>query len=303
VSGVTDDGQWHHFAGVYNGTTLVTYLDGVASAPVTDTASLIATAGPLKLGKSALGSYFNGELDEAGIWSRALHPSEVRQLFRRGANRIKAQVRICTTSSCSDDPNGANWKGPDGTRYSYFSEVHNSGAKTSLPSILFSAFTAPVGTSRYFQYRTILESDDPGSSCDYGAGPTWCSPELKSVSIGPGRYDASGPAVVTRNGIEMLSLSGMSETLGASCPAGVTYNLGIGGSDATALWFYHDGSAWVIANGTSAQSTTLNSLALHADAFATQAGHGKVFLRAFLRSDGATPCELDHFRVSGKRSR
>src|SRR5690606_24162050 len=108
------------------------------------------------------------------------------QLYRRGANRVKHQVRVCTAADCSDDPNGANWKGPDGTNLTYFSELNNNTAalamtgevKKGLPSMLFSDFTSPVGTSRYFQYRTILESDDAGTGCNYGGGATWCSPEV-----------------------------------------------------------------------------------------------------------------------------
>ena len=45
-------------------------------------------------------------------------------------------------------------------------------------------FTNVLTSSRYFQYRLILESDDSSSLCDYGAGPASCSPEVKSVSVG-----------------------------------------------------------------------------------------------------------------------
>jgi len=60
-----------------------------------------------------------------------------------------------------------------------------------LPSLFFSSFTTDgIGNSsahpsgkRYFQYRTILESDDENTACS--GGTATCMPELKSVTIGP----------------------------------------------------------------------------------------------------------------------
>jgi len=49
----------------------------------------------------------------------------------------------------------------------------------SLPQLLFSTFSGSglsVGSDRYFQYRTIFESDDVSTT-----------PDLKSVTVGPSR--------------------------------------------------------------------------------------------------------------------
>jgi hypothetical protein len=140
-------------------------------------------------------------IDEVAIWSRELNTNEIQELYRRGANRIKFQTRACTTADCSDNP---TWLGPAlvkaGTAapYNYFSELQNNTSLTAstgnpigrvlvgFPDLLFSwfsGFTVPV--QRYFQYRTILESDDTGTGCNYGSGATWCSPELKSVTATP----------------------------------------------------------------------------------------------------------------------
>jgi hypothetical protein len=97
-----------------------------------------------------------GAIDEVSIWKRTLHTSEVFQLYRRGINRLKHQVRICSASDCSDDATGANWKGPDGTAQTQFSELFNRGTQSANPSgnvlataptMTFSNFTSPVGTS------------------------------------------------------------------------------------------------------------------------------------------------------------
>jgi hypothetical protein len=115
------------------------------------------------------------------------------ELYRRGANRIEYQVRSCPDALCSTS---SSWIGPDGTNQTYFSELNNNlvqsaggdltssdAVQATLPTMNFSAFGAlTIAPNRYFQYRAIMESDDSGTACSYGSGPTWCSPELQIVS-------------------------------------------------------------------------------------------------------------------------
>ena len=166
--------------------------------------------------------------------------------------------------------------------------------------MLFSAFTSPVGTSRYFQYRTILESDDTGTACDYGSGPTWCSPELKSVTVDPVHYDSSGASVIGKNGVAYSSLLNFVESLGTSCVSGVGYNLGVGANYFSATWYYWNGSAWAAANGAATQSNTSAVIATNVSSFGTQLGKGTVYFKAFLKSSGTSKCELDQLELSGE---
>jgi hypothetical protein len=193
--------EWHHLVATWDGATMRLYLDGVAdSATLANSTAMSPNTNNLTFGKAddstVASGYYKGALDEVAIWSRALHLEEVKQLYRRGANRIKHQVRTCTASDCSDNP---TWIGPDNTNGSYFSELNNYSnynfdlgtcAGTSImrgsPSLLFSCFTSSLSnltSQRYFQYRAILESDDASTNCNYGAGATWCSPELRSVEV------------------------------------------------------------------------------------------------------------------------
>lgn len=100
--------QWHHFAVTYNSTTGIgrIFVDGILKN--TATGRII----PPTLNGISIGSEWSGMLDEVAIWNRVLDPKEVLQLYRRGANRIKFQVRKCSTGDCSDDLSGANWKAP-----------------------------------------------------------------------------------------------------------------------------------------------------------------------------------------------
>jgi hypothetical protein len=94
--------KWYHFIITYNGTCFQSYLNGQAI----DSCFIK----PLQAGGSYLaeiagfnGSFelFQGLMDDVAIWNRALTANETQQLYRRGANRIKYQVKSCVDSSCN----------------------------------------------------------------------------------------------------------------------------------------------------------------------------------------------------------
>lgn len=315
-------GQWYHVTATWDGSLanangIKIYLNGIRKDTTNVLGGIVsAYVNPgsiLDIGREyysgAYNAYFKGSLDEFAIWSRVLHANEVLQLYRRGANRIKYQVRTCTSANAglTDCTDGSTWKGPDGTNQTYFSELNNNtvaltglgDVKKTLPSMLFSAFTAPPAANRYFQYRTILESDDLGTGCNYGSGATWCSPELKSVTIDPVHYASDSPTIIGKTGTSYQSLASFTETLGASCGSGIGYNLGVGAVYSSATWYYWNGSAWVVADGTAAQSNTAAVLGANVASFATQVGTGTVYFKAFLNSSGTAGCELDQLQING----
>ncbi|MDC1175530.1 LamG domain-containing protein [Bacteriovoracaceae bacterium] len=221
---VVNDGLFHHIAVVIDrDEVLKIYIDGIEDINTNILAGngtdlqqtnlvLIGAyqnatgTGP---GGDATYTFFNGVIDETAVWRRALLPDEVLQLYRRGANRIKYQVRSCASADCTDQnsEDGFGWKGPGGNYLTYFSELYNNSSissncvipqacfgselsldgdvQTESPSIRFDDFGADgiyMNNARYFQYRVIMESDDENTAC---AGGTTCMPELKSVEIGP----------------------------------------------------------------------------------------------------------------------
>lgn len=327
-------GEWHHLARVVNDATktMQLYIDGleVASTSFAGHSLRIYGNDPYYLGMAVPshpltnGSFaypFNGSIDEAAIWSRALDPKEILQLYRRAANRVKVQVRTCAAPDCTDDPTGTFWKGPGGTNQTYFSELNNNSVplngsgfvKKGRPSMPFSSFTNPITTSRYFQYRAVLESDDTGSGCDYGPGAlaTWCSPELKSVSVDPIHYESSSPTVIGKKGVSYHSLASFSETLGASCSVGIGYNLGTGNLYSSAIWYWWNPSkaagclgagtgAWCVSDGTVAQSNDASTVSSYANRFGAEVGSGTVYFKAFLKSTGSSACELDRLDLDGQ---
>jgi len=76
-----NDGKWHLFTGVYNGTTLLIYVDGVLKA----SGSANYTIGNdmnIRIGADSYLSFFNGKIDDVRIWNRALNENEILTLFK-----------------------------------------------------------------------------------------------------------------------------------------------------------------------------------------------------------------------------
>jgi hypothetical protein len=204
---------WHHYVVAVNRTagSVAIYVDGKQrNIGITSSLTDFKTSGVLNFGRlqGGSGGYLDGTLDEVALWNRTLSASDVVALYRRGANRIKYQVRSCSLPLCSDqdslDPAlhpGKGWMGPDGSVVSYFSELYNTTNNLlggtvlgTSPLMTFSKFNTYYGfpattSNQYFQYRAILESDDSNTLCTYGGSSGACSPELQSVDGGPGHTD------------------------------------------------------------------------------------------------------------------
>ncbi|MEQ1723145.1 MAG: hypothetical protein ABL930_08200 [Pseudobdellovibrio sp.] len=111
------------------------------------------------------------------MWTRALSATEVEQLYRRGGNRVKFQIRSCLSPTCAENP---TWLGYDGSASTFFTELNNNtlpatmagSVRTTLPVMTFSDYVRLIlGNTRYMQYKIDFESDS-----------TTLVPSVKSVS-------------------------------------------------------------------------------------------------------------------------
>ncbi len=83
--------NWHHLVLTYNGATMTGYVDGLPTGSVASDTTL--AAGPYTVGTgigagnngASFFSYSSTKIDEVGIWSRALSPAEIVDLYNGGA--------------------------------------------------------------------------------------------------------------------------------------------------------------------------------------------------------------------------
>ncbi|MEK6334072.1 MAG: LamG-like jellyroll fold domain-containing protein [Acidobacteriota bacterium] len=66
---------WHHVAGVFDGSQMRVYLDGVLDGSYSTTSGPASGTSSLKIGRTSLGSYFNGLIDEVRLSNAAVYTS------------------------------------------------------------------------------------------------------------------------------------------------------------------------------------------------------------------------------------
>lgn len=317
----TDMGVWTHITvTIAADGTVSFYVNGKAagSGALANTTFFAGTAnafvGCIASNGTACGNSMRGQMDEIAVWNRTLASAEVLQLYRRGANRVKYQVKSCGEATCScktiaaggstadcsndgtandllgTDANQAIWLGPDGSAATYFSELQNynsvvngvlsGGVSTAASDHVFANFPAAArpGDNRYFRFRAFLESDDENAAC----GGTNCLPELTSATISPtGRYYAGSPSISNVTGISYTKAKTFVVSRAGSCTP--TYQISNDGTS----FFYWNAGAWAAAT-ISAQSSFEGDIHANISSFPA----GDLHFKAFLPSDMSQSCEI-----------
>jgi len=84
VDGATAVGfdEWHHVAGVFDGSNIMIYLDGVLDGSAATTVPIGINTANMLIGENpeATGRYWDGLIDELKIYDRALSEGEVSYL-------------------------------------------------------------------------------------------------------------------------------------------------------------------------------------------------------------------------------
>lgn len=266
------DGLWHHIVGIANSSdgTVRVYVDGILQTNTIQTGftgAIQSNNYELAFGRDYGNAYFNGTLDEGVVWNRAISESEVMQLYRRGANRIKYQTRTCETKDCI----GEAWKGFD-------------GLDDSFHSLLKTASTDPhnyvleLEDNRYFQYRVLMESFDRNNAC---AGKS-CLPTLEEVSISPSeRYYSGEVKVEITQGLPYKLINGI--TADSTCH--INAQISPNGVD----YYYWDGDKWA-AQSSETNHSPLEIVTKKIKAFSRQFPNGTFYAKLFLKSSGETKC-------------
>ena len=83
VPTTTTTNTWTHIVCVYNAGVMTLYKDNVmiGTGLFTYTTGVTSANMPLYVGRGVGGNYFNGKIDDVGIWNRALTTCEINDLF------------------------------------------------------------------------------------------------------------------------------------------------------------------------------------------------------------------------------
>ncbi|MGE3859739.1 MAG: LamG-like jellyroll fold domain-containing protein [Nitrososphaeraceae archaeon] len=107
-TGTYNNGQWHHGVVTFDGSIIRLYVDGVQLPNTLSTTSIPETAGnnPLKIGANSriVGNLFTGNIDEVGVWDRALNPNEITSLKNSGFEFVTSGLVYRNSFDSSSPP-------------------------------------------------------------------------------------------------------------------------------------------------------------------------------------------------------
>lgn len=90
--GTVPPGVWTHIAGVWNGSNMFAYVNGVQVATAARTAALITSSTPLVIGADFNGStaseHMDGALEDVRLYSRALTANEIQSIYTVGGTDL-----------------------------------------------------------------------------------------------------------------------------------------------------------------------------------------------------------------------
>lgn len=79
-SGLTD-GNWHHVAATFNGTTRSIYVDGTLVGSDTPGSDHSATAVDFRIGYSKGPGFFSGLIDDVRVYNTALSQTQIQNIY------------------------------------------------------------------------------------------------------------------------------------------------------------------------------------------------------------------------------
>ena len=112
-------GQWQYLAGVYDGTSLSIYVNGLQEASTSATAAVSANSQPLRIGGwsgMSTSASFAGAIDQVRLYRTNLNAAAVRMLFEE-ANPWQPPLVVCLRTDSSAGRPTLVWQSLGGTRY------------------------------------------------------------------------------------------------------------------------------------------------------------------------------------------
>ncbi len=130
-------GNWYHVAAVYDGTNITLYVNGAFDSSGAITLSTTLDADGIRIGRaSSCGGtyfYFNGSMDEARVYNRALSAAEIKAQYEAKAKLNYGDVRFTDADGITElvtAGQGNYWMEKDGTFWVKVPYILASSTKT-----------------------------------------------------------------------------------------------------------------------------------------------------------------------------
>ncbi len=170
--------QWVHIAGVYDGTNLIIYINGVLDISTNIGSHTILTGtSPLYLGESS-SYYFNGKMDEVRIWNTARTQSQIQSSMMKdvtGTGGLVAYYKFDHTSGTTltdiagGDNNGTltNMAGTEWTASTAFNVWTGPGAGNWNTASNWSRNSVPTSSDNVYVTSNSVNLTGTTGSCNH----------------------------------------------------------------------------------------------------------------------------------------
>lgn len=197
------DNDWHHVAGVYDGSAATLYVDGKFAG--SSTVGYTPTSNGILLGRTHTYSYyFNGGLDEVRIWSDARTPQELREHMCRTLDGDESGLAACYRCDL-----GA------GSGMTTLFDLTGNGINGML--INMDPASDRVASTAFTTWEGSV-------STDWAAAGNWSRGAVPASSDNPGLYAWTGGNAATISGTPTVNNLVLSSDAGAALGSGLTVN-------------------------------------------------------------------------------
>jgi len=218
VVGVTtvSAGAWHHVAGVFNGTAMKVFVDGVLDGSMSTTSGPTSGTGSLYIGRNSYiysPYYFGGLIDEVRVSAAALYSTN----FTRGlgpASNTRGLWKF--DSQTTEDYAGAANNGTLPTGAAYSPEGPPTGGSSRPFPVAGGPYSAQVGQPVQFSSAGTFDPDGAVQQYhwSFGDGTAVNAPNPTNVYQLPGLYTAT--LTVTDNSGLLASATAIVTIVGAA---------------------------------------------------------------------------------------
>ena len=179
-STLIDTSKWVHIVGVITSDSMLIYYNGNLESQRGIGSRNLASTANLWFGSRYSSEYFNGKLDDIGLWNRQLSNSEIHDLYKSNT---------CTTTSSTDTITSCGaYTWTDGVTYT----TSNNTAKDTFTNAAGCDSIVTLNLSIAYEY-TQVGSDIDGEAADDQSGySVSLSSDGSTVAIGARYNDGNG---------------------------------------------------------------------------------------------------------------
>lgn len=181
-SGALSAGTWYNIVFTWDGTTQRLYVNGLNVANLTEASTTTLTPATLNLGNTVdRNNAIRGVLDEVGVWSRALTPTEVVQLYNSGDGITYTTIFNSPPNITLNSPSSANYTSPQNiiVNFTASDDIKLSDVKLYVNGVLNQTNASGINNSIYIFNLGLNDGD----YTIYGKATDNDSQETNSASI------------------------------------------------------------------------------------------------------------------------